>query len=147
MVEACQTDSECNGLFSTGGTDYAIGAFTAKKGLNSIVGFVSNCPNVIDGLTPRVTFVFGQYFSTILSLRCVTSFWTDQDNMKFPHFPSRKKIERLNRQDEKIFAEASELAQLRLEQSIADLRMAVPTMNDTLGPHGTRPLKKFTNLF
>ena len=51
MVEACQTDSECNGLFSTGGTDYAIGAFTAKKGLNSIVDFVSNCPNVIDGLT------------------------------------------------------------------------------------------------
>ena len=42
MVEACQTDSECNGLFSTGGTDYAIGAFTAKKGLNSIVDFVSD---------------------------------------------------------------------------------------------------------
>ena len=103
--------------------------------------------NVTPCSVTRVTFVFGQYFSTILSLRCVTSFWTDQDNMKFPHFPSRKKIERLNRQDEKIFAEASELAQLRLEQSIADLRMAVPTMNDTLGPHGTRPLKKFTNLF
>ena len=67
--------------------------------------------------------------------------------MKFPHFPSRKKIERLSRQDEKVFAEASELAQLRLEQSIADLRMAVPALNDTLSPHGVRPLKKFTNLF
>jgi len=67
--------------------------------------------------------------------------------MKFPHFQSRKKIERLSRQDEKVFAEASELAQLRLEQSMADLRMALPTMNDTLRPHETRPLKKFTDLF
>jgi hypothetical protein len=67
--------------------------------------------------------------------------------MKLPYFSSRKKIERLSRQDEKIFAEASELAQLRLEQSIADLRVWVPAMNDVQGARGPRPLKKFTNLF
>jgi hypothetical protein len=67
--------------------------------------------------------------------------------MKLPYFSSRKKIERLSRQDEKVFAEASELAQLRLEQSIADLRVWVPTMNDTPVARGARPLKKFTNLF
>jgi hypothetical protein len=67
--------------------------------------------------------------------------------MKLPYFSSRKKIERLSRQDEKIFAEASELAQLRLEQSIADLRVWVPAMNDTQDARGPRPLKKLTNLF
>ena len=29
MVEACQIDSECNGLFSTGGTDVAPENWTA----------------------------------------------------------------------------------------------------------------------
>ena len=68
--------------------------------------------------------------------------------MKFPYFSSRKKMERLSREDEKIFAEARELAQLRLEQSIADLRVWVPAMNDTCGMGAaSRPLKKYTNLF
>lgn len=67
--------------------------------------------------------------------------------MKFPYFSSRKKIERLSREDEKIFAEARELAQLRLEQSIADLRVWVPAMNEMRDGRGSRPLKKYTNLF
>jgi hypothetical protein len=67
--------------------------------------------------------------------------------MKFPYFSSLKKIGKLRRLDEKVFAEASELAQLRLEQSIADLRVWVPAMNDTRDGRGSRPLKKFTNLF
>jgi hypothetical protein len=67
--------------------------------------------------------------------------------MKLPYFSSRNKIESLSREDEKVFAEASELAQLRLEQSIADLRVWVPAMNDTRDGSGSRPLKKITNLF
>jgi hypothetical protein len=67
--------------------------------------------------------------------------------MKLPYFSSRKKIESLSREDERVFAEASELAQLRLEQSIADLRFWVPAMNDTRDGRVPRPLKKFTNLF
>ena len=47
-------------------------------------------------------------------------------DMKLPHFPALKKIETSGRQDEKVFAEASELALLRLEQCIADLRITVP---------------------
>lgn len=41
----------------------------------------------------------------------------------FPHFPSRKKTPKLTRRDERVFAEASELARLRLEQCIADLHI------------------------
>lgn len=99
-----------------------------------------------DGVVTSVTFVFGQYFSTFFSCTYVTSFSADHNDMKFPHFASRKKIG-LSKQDEAVFAEASELAQLRLEQSIADLRISVPTMNDTLEPRAVRPLRKFTNLF
>ncbi len=54
----------------------------------------------------------------------------------FPHFPSRKKTAKLTRQEERVFAEASELAQLRVEQCIADLQIWLPTMNDTR--HGRR---------
>jgi hypothetical protein len=67
-------------------------------------------------------------------------------NMKFPHFASRKNTETLSKQDEKIFAEASELAQLRLEQTIADLRITAPTFNATSGPGRDRSLAKVTNL-
>jgi hypothetical protein len=49
--------------------------------------------------------------------------------MKLPHFPSRKKFEKSSKQDEEVFAKASELALLRLEQCIADLRISVPTRN------------------
>lgn len=61
----------------------------------------------------------------------------------FPQFSSRKKPEQLSKQDEVIFAEASELAQLRLEQCIADLQIWVPA-TDPLRPR--RPLKRFTDL-
>jgi hypothetical protein len=66
--------------------------------------------------------------------------------MKFslPHFPLRKKTTKFTKQDERLFAEASELAKLRLEQCIADLHMWLPTTNDTLIGRG--PLKKLTNL-
>ena len=63
----------------------------------------------------------------------------------FPQFSSRK-AEKLSRQDEKVFAEASELALLRLEQCIADLHILVPMVNHTTAPGGYRPLKKFTNI-
>jgi hypothetical protein len=66
--------------------------------------------------------------------------------MKFPHFSSRKKIDALSKQDEKIFAEASVLAQLRLEQTIADLRITAPTLNATSAPGQDRPLRKVTTL-
>jgi hypothetical protein len=52
--------------------------------------------------------------------------------MRFPHFRSRKKFEK--EQDEEIFAEASELALLRLEQCIAEQRITDPTMRDAIRP-------------
>jgi hypothetical protein len=50
----------------------------------------------------------------------------------FPHFPSRKRTAKLTRQDERVFAEAGELARLRLEQCIADSHILLPTTNDIL---------------
>jgi hypothetical protein len=52
----------------------------------------------------------------------------------FPHFPSRQKTANLTRQEERVFAEASQLVQLRLEQCIADLQIWPPTTNYAL--HG-----------
>jgi hypothetical protein len=40
--------------------------------------------------------------------------------LTFPHFRRLKKTAQLTKQDERVFAEASELAQLRLEQCIGD---------------------------
>jgi hypothetical protein len=56
----------------------------------------------------------------------------------FPHFPSRQKTAKLTRQDERVFAEASELAQLRLEQCIADLQIWPPTTNHALHDQSDR---------
>ena len=67
-------------------------------------------------------------------------------DMKLPRFPFRKKVQE-SKQDEKVFAEASELAQLRLEQCIADLDIWPPAIDSTLAPRGHRPLRKFSNLF
>jgi hypothetical protein len=50
----------------------------------------------------------------------------------FPHFPWRKKTAKLTRRDERVFAEASELARLRLEQCISDLHIWLSTANHTL---------------
>jgi len=55
--------------------------------------------------------------------------------MKFSPPFSLRKHGKLTRQEEKIFAEASELALLRLEQCIADLHIWVRTRNNTLAPH------------
>ena len=49
--------------------------------------------------------------------------------MHLPHFLSVKR-------DEKVFTEARELALLRLEQCIADLRIAAPTMQLGIKPLG-----------
>ena len=46
--------------------------------------------------------------------------------MKLPHFSLRKIVGTLNRQDEELFAQAKQLALLRLEQSIADRRRTPP---------------------
>jgi hypothetical protein len=67
-----------------------------------------------------------------------------KQDMKLPHFSLRKKVEKLNRRDEEVFAEAKELALLRLEQSIADRRILAPTMNDN---HGLQSPRKITSLF
>ena len=68
--------------------------------------------------------------------------------MKLPHFLSRKKFEQLRKQDEQVFAEASEFALLRLEQCIADLRLLVPPA-DRRNADSSRPsaLRKYTDLF
>jgi hypothetical protein len=67
--------------------------------------------------------------------------------MKLPHFASRKKLDKLSKQDEEVFAEASELALLRLEQCIADLRISAPIMRDPIRPDGLQPLRKYPNVF
>lgn len=51
--------------------------------------------------------------------------------MKLPHLPARKNsVGKLSKQDEEVFAQAKELASLRLEQCIADLRISIPTVKD-----------------
>jgi hypothetical protein len=52
--------------------------------------------------------------------------------MRLPHFRAHKKIEK--KQDEDVFAEASELALLRLEQCIAEQRIPDPPMRDAIRP-------------
>jgi len=56
--------------------------------------------------------------------------------MKFPFPPPSiaPKDCKLTSQEERVLAEASELAQLRLEQCIADLQIWLPTTNHVL--HG-----------
>jgi hypothetical protein len=49
--------------------------------------------------------------------------------MRFPRFTPRKKDASLNSHKETVFAEASKLAQQRLEQCIADLHSRVAAMN------------------
>lgn len=67
--------------------------------------------------------------------------------MKLPHFASRKKFDKLSKQDEEVFAEATQLALLRLEQCIADLRISIPIMRDANRPNGLESLSKHTNPF
>ena len=87
--------------------------------------------------------VFHNYFSA----RCAIIAGATGHEMKLPHFASRNKFDKLSKQDEEVFAEASELALLRLEQCIADLRISVPIMRDSISPRGLQPLRKYTNLF
>jgi len=54
--------------------------------------------------------------------------------MRFPHF--RKRIDTRKIQEERVFAEASELAQHRLESSIADLKILLVGMKETGGHRG-----------
>jgi len=65
--------------------------------------------------------------------------------MKFP-LSFRKKVQTTSGQDEAIFAEASELAQLRLEQCIADLQIFSPERHDVPAKGGPRPLRRFSKL-
>jgi len=51
---------------------------------------------------------------------------TRTHEMKLAHFSLRKKVGTLNGQDEEVFAQAKQLALLRLEQSIADRRRTPP---------------------
>ncbi len=59
--------------------------------------------------------------------------------MRLPHFPFRQKYE--------VFAAASELASLRLEQCIADLGMSSAPMRDVIRSGGIQPPIESTNLF
>ena len=66
--------------------------------------------------------------------------------MKLPRFQSLQRAEKASKLDEQVFAEASELALLRLEQCIADLRIWIPTVREvTRAQH--RSLKKFPGLY
>jgi hypothetical protein len=56
--------------------------------------------------------------------------------MRLPHFLSVKRIQKLSEQDEKVFTDARELALLRLEQCIADLRNPVPPIRNASRSHG-----------
>ena len=67
--------------------------------------------------------------------------------MKLPQFPSRRNSQKTNKQDDEVFAEASELAMLRLEQCMADLRISVPEIKGPVEPRGLAPLRRFTNSF
>jgi hypothetical protein len=68
--------------------------------------------------------------------------------MKLPHFASRKKFDGLSKQDETVFAEASQLALLRLEQCLADLRISVPILRNSIPPRELQKmLGKYTNQF
>ena len=89
------------------------------------------------------TLVFHNYFSD----RCAIITGATGHEMKLPHFSPRKNFEKLSKQDEGVFAEASELALLRLEQCIADLRLSLPTMRDAIQPRRLPPVRKYTNLF
>lgn len=53
--------------------------------------------------------------------------------MRLPYFPARKKTA-APPPNERIFAEASELAQRRLQQCITDLHHQALNMQGTLGP-------------
>ncbi len=56
--------------------------------------------------------------------------------MKFPQLRPRKKIGDLAQKD-KIFAEASDLARLRLEQCMTDLNERIRTAEETADQHGS----------
>lgn len=60
----------------------------------------------------------------------------ETDAMQLPDFLSLKRIQKLSKQDEEVFTEARELALLRLEQCIDDLRIPAPAMKNRIGPRG-----------
>jgi len=60
----------------------------------------------------------------------------ETDAMQLPHFLSVKSIRKFPKPDENVFTEARELALLRLEQCIADLRIPVPEMRNASQPRG-----------
>jgi len=64
------------------------------------------------------------------------------DAMQLPHFLSAKRIHKLSKQDDEVFTEARELALLRFEQCIADLRNPVPAMRSATRPRGDSATEK-----
>ncbi len=66
--------------------------------------------------------------------------------MRLPRFPFRQKFEKSSKHDE-VFAEASELASLRLEQCIADLGTSGPAIRSAIRRGGIQPPRESTNLF
>jgi hypothetical protein len=58
-------------------------------------------------------------------------------NMKLPFRDG------LSREDEKILAEARELAQLRLKEWISELHVASPATKDKLPPRGSAAIEEF----
>lgn len=66
--------------------------------------------------------------------------------MRFPRFTSRKSDERLSSHDETVFAEASELAHLRLQQCIADLRTRLAALNERGDPQDQEKINSDSRL-
>ncbi len=67
--------------------------------------------------------------------------------MRFPHLPFRQEVQNSSKQDDEVFAQASTLASLRLEQCIADLGILVPAVRGAIRRGGIQPPIKSTNLF
>ena len=60
--------------------------------------------------------------------------------MKLPQFSFRNNPQKSNKQDDEVFAEASELAMLRLEQCMADSG-TFPKIEEAMRPRGHHSLR------
>ena len=67
--------------------------------------------------------------------------------MKLPQFSFRKDPQKSAKQDDEVFAEASELAMLRLEQCMADSRIPLAQIEETTRPRGLHSLRKNADSF
>lgn len=91
-----------------------------------------------------ITFVWGEKFShSRFVTSCDTMSGTQVTQMRLPFLKfSSSQPGKLSRKDAKVFAEACELALLRLEQCIADAYISRPVMDDRrIGGWSSTPKK------